>query len=218
MSSLGRFPVLLLLLGACAPATSGQAQATNAQSERDLKRSGLAREALAGQKVAVLPLTHLVRDSTLPEAFRQTPRDEALAWADSVLAEGLVERSGEVEWVFPVELRTAARKAAGMIPEPDRMGHAIMRNPRLRTVPDPLRGNLRTLMGIVGGRYAFLPASVRVSPDTGGTVQVTLEAVLADTRTGQVGWRSSNATGRGATPAAAFQAAIASFLPDLERP
>jgi hypothetical protein len=37
-------------------------------------------------------------------------------------------------------------------------------------------------------------------------------------RTGQVGWRSSNAVGRGATPAAALVAAVASFLPDIERP
>ena len=36
--------------------------------ERELKRSGLAREALAGQRVAVLPLAHIVRDTALTAA------------------------------------------------------------------------------------------------------------------------------------------------------
>jgi hypothetical protein len=104
-----------------------------------------------------------------------------------------------------------------MIPEPDKRGQAVMRSPQLKSVPDPLRGNLRTLMGIVGGRYAFIPASVRFAPDS-GAIQATIEAVLADSRTGQVGWRSSNAIGRGATPAAALIAAVAAFLPNLEQP
>jgi len=212
-----RFSLLLLALAACAPATGGQAQSTNAQVERELKRSGLAREALAGQRVAVLPLTHIVRDTALTDTLVRLPRETVLAWADSLLAESLAERAPEVEWVFPDELEKSARKAAGMIPEPDKMGQSVMRSPQLKSVPDPLRGNLRTLMGIVGGRYAFIPASVRFAPDS-GAIQATIEAVLADTRTGQVGWRTSNATGRGATPAAALTAAVAAFLPDLERP
>jgi len=212
-----RHALLILALAACAPATGGQAQSTNAQMERELKRSGLAREALAGQRVAVLPLTHIVRDSTLTDTLLRLPRATILTWADSLLAESLAERAAEVEWVFPEELRKSARKAAGMIPEPDRMGQAVMRSPQLKSIPDPLRGNLRTLMGLVGGRYAFIPASVRFAPDS-GAIQATIEAVLADSRTGQVGWRSSNAVGRGATPAAALVAAVASFLPDTERP
>jgi hypothetical protein len=211
-----RLSLLLLALAACAPATSGQAQATNAQMDRELKRSGLAREALAGQRVAVLPLAHIVRDTALTDTLVRLPRETVLTWVDSLLAESLVERAPEVEWVFPDELRKSARKAAGMIPEPDKMGQAVMRSP-LKSVPDPLRSNLRTLMGIVGGRFAFIPASVRFAPDS-GAIQATIEAVLADTRTGQVGWRSSNAIGRGATPAAALIAAVAAFLPNLEQP
>jgi hypothetical protein len=212
-----RFSLLLLALAACAPATSGQAQATNAQIEREIKRSGLAREALAGQRVAVLPLTHIVRDVAAGDSLAGQPRAAALAWVDSLLAESLAERAPEIEWVFPDELRRSARRAAGMLPEPDKMGQAVMRSPQLKSVPDPLRGNLRTLMGIVGGRFAFIPASVRFAPDSSG-VAATIEAVLADSRTGQVSWRSSNAVGRAATPTAALEAAVAAFLPDLERP
>jgi hypothetical protein len=194
------------------------AQTTNAEVERELKRSGLAREALAGQRVAMLPLTHLVRDSTLADSGLRRARAVVLTWADSLLAETLAERAAEIDWVFPPELRKSARKAAGMIPEPDKMGQSVMRSPGLKTVPDPLRGNLRTLMGLVGGRYALIPASLWFAPDTAGGVKATLAAVLADSRTGQVGWRASNATGTGATPAAALRAAVASFLPDTERP
>jgi hypothetical protein len=216
--SLHRFASLLFVALGSVPATTLHAQATNAQTERELKRSGLAREALAGQRVAVMPLTHLVRDSALADSGLRRARTVVLTWADSLLAETLAELAAEIDWVFPTELRKTARKAVGMIPEPDRMGPSVMRSPQLKTVPDPLRGNLRTLMGLVGGRYVFIPASVAFAPDTAGKFKATLAAVLADSRTGQVGWRASNAAGVGATPGAALRAAVATFLPDTEKP
>ena len=98
------------------------------------------------------------------------------------------------------------------------VGQAVMRGERLETVPDPLRSNLRTLMALAGGRYAFIPASVEYGRDEEGASRVTLVAVLADTRTGAVAWRSKNAVGTGARPADALKAAVVTFLPDMEKP
>ena len=194
------------------------AQATSQQTSRVLKRTGIATEALAGQVVGVLPLTHMSRDTALRDSLLMGPRANVLRWADSVLGEALLEQNPEINWMLPPELRRASRKAAGMVPEPDRMGQSVMRSPKLDQVPDPLRGYLRTLMGVAGGRFVFIPASIAAGKDSVGAIRLTLMAVLADTRTGKVVWRSSNATGTAATPAEALMAAVKTFLPDADTP
>ncbi|HSR16071.1 MAG TPA: hypothetical protein VLL51_09980 [Gemmatimonadales bacterium] len=194
------------------------AQSTTQQTQRQLKRTGLARESLAGQKVAVMPLTHVVRDTSVAEAALTAPRAAVQLWADSLLAEIFLDTAPEISWVYGAELEKAARKGAGMIPEPARMGQSVMRSDRLRQVPDPLRSNLRTLMALAGGRYVFIPASIRFDRDEEGAVRATVSAVLADTRSGQVAWRSQNAIGAGPDAAAAIRAAVATFLPDDTTP
>lgn len=204
-----------LVLGLAQPAG---AQATTQRTQREVKRSGLVRESLAGQRVAVLPLTHIVRDTSLHDSTLAAPRAAVQLWVDSVLAETLLDVAPEISWVVGDELRRAARKGAGMIPEPDRMGQSVMRSERIEQVPDPLRSNLRTLMALAGGRYAFIPASIRFDRDEEGAVRATLSAVLADTRSGQVSWRSKNAVGAGPAPGDAVRAAILTFLPDESTP
>jgi len=194
------------------------AQATSQQTNRELKRTGLATEALAGQVVGVLPITHISRDTALRDSLIMGPRATVMHWADSVLGESLIGQTPEINWMLPPELRMASRKAAGMVPEPDRMGQSVMRSPRLDQVPDPLRGYLRTLMGIAGGRFVFIPASITAGKDSVGAIRLTLMAVLADTRTGKVVWRASNAFGTGRTPADALLAAVKTFLPDADSP
>lgn len=193
-------------------------QATSQQTDRVLKRTGIATEALAGQVVGVLPLTHMSRDTALRDSLLMGPRANVLRWADSVLGETLLEQNPEINWMLPPELRRASRKAAGMVPEPDRMGQSVMRSPKLDQVPDPLRGYLRTLMGVAGGRFVFIPSSIVAGKDSVGAIRLTLMAVLADTRTGKVVWRSSNATGTAGTPAEALLAAVKTFLPDADTP
>jgi hypothetical protein len=122
-------------------------------------------------------------------------------------------RAPEIQWIAPDELRRMARRAGGLVPEPDKLGQAVMRTWSLSVVPDPLRSNLRKLVSIAGGgRYAFIPASVIFSADTAGVISSDLSVVLADTRTGRVVWRSL-ARGVGATPAAAITQAIDTIFP-----
>ena len=92
------------------------------------------------------------------------------------------------------------------------MGQALLRSPKFKTVPDPLRASLRNLMAVVGGRVALVPASLGFLPDSTRRIRAELSLVAADTRTGKVVWRSL-ALGSGPTPDAALAAALNAVLP-----
>lgn len=170
---------------------------------------------LSGQVVAVLPLTLVAADPALQAdtAYaKYRDRRSAVLRVDSLFGEGLEARGPEVKWVLPPDLRKIARRAAGFVEDPDEMGQAILRAPKLIVVPDPLRSSLRSLMALAGGRFALVPAALGFGSETDGQVRAELSLVLADSRTGKVFWRSL-ALGRGKSPDEALNAAIAAVLP-----
>ena len=167
--------------------------------------------ALSGQKVAVLPLTLAVTDDQLAADTLLGVRAKVLAWSDSLLSEALTGRAPEVTWVGPAELRREARRAAGLADDPDQFAHAILRDPLIRVVPDPLRSQIRTLVALSDARFALAPAIETFARDSGG-VKVQFTLVLIDARTGVAGWRSV-ATATAPTAAQAFRAAMAHLLP-----
>jgi hypothetical protein len=105
-----------------------------------------------------------------------------------------------------------ARRAAGFVPDPDDMGQALLRAPKLTVIPDPLRSSLRTLLAIADGRLALVPAALGFGPEPAGGIRADLSLVVGDARTGKVMWRSL-ALGRGKTPDEALNAALAAVLP-----
>jgi len=181
-------------------------------------QNALLTTSLAGQPVAVLPLTMVLADPRVPGTRGSAARATLAHWADSLLGDALAERAAEVDWILPPALRSAARRAAGMIPSPDQMGQAVMRAPNLKDVPDPLRSYLRQLLGLAGGaRYALIPAAMSMAPvgTSGDSLQVSLSAVLADGRLGRVVWRTL-AVGNGENADEAYRAALNTiFTPDL---
>jgi hypothetical protein len=211
-----RFPsrccIWLLPLVAC----TAHAQNTQTSAPTALPPvKPLATAALAGQTIAVLPLTLVVADPVLEsDSLYSSYRDRrgALLRADSLVGEALLTRGPEVTWVLPPQLRKIARRSAGFVDDPDQMGQAILRSPNLTSVPDPLRSSLRSLVALVGGRMAMVPASVGFGPEPNGQIRADLTLVLADSRSGKVLWRSL-AYGRGASPDQALKAAVAAVLP-----
>jgi hypothetical protein len=171
----------------------------------------IATPALAGSKVAVLPLTLLVPDTALAADTLLGVRAKVLPWADSLINESLTGRAPEVTWVGPPELRSASRRAAGLATDPDHLGHAVLRDPSLKVVPDPLRSQIRTLVALVDARYCLVPAAA-VFLREGDAVKVDLSLVLVDARLGAPVWRSI-ASAAAATPAQALRAAMARVLP-----
>jgi hypothetical protein len=173
----------------------------------------LATAGLAGQGVAVLPLTMVVGDPRVPGTSGAKARAVLLQWGDSLLADALAERAPEVSWVLPPALRRTGQRAAGLLPSPDRMGQSVMRSPNLKELPDPLRSYVRQLLALSdGARYALIPATLYLTPATGDSLTVQLAAVLADGRLGRVVWRTL-AIGSGATADEAYRAALATMFP-----
>ncbi len=168
---------------------------------------------VAGQPVAIIPISMIVVEPTVPTGTMTADRPTLKAWTDSLLVEGALSRAPEVKWVPPSELRRISRRGAGLVPDPDQMGQSIMRSWSLTTVPDPLRSNLRKLLAIAGGaRYALIPASLIFKADSTGALAADLSILLADTRTGKVVWRSI-AKGSGGTPDQVLGKAVATIFP-----
>jgi hypothetical protein len=175
----------------------------------------LATTALAGQTIAILPLTLVVADPALESESIYAcykARRTALLRADSLVGEGFQARSPEVNWVLPPQLRKIARRAVGVVDDPDQMGQAILRAPKMDKVPDPLRSSIRSLVALTGGRMVVVPASLGFGTEPNGQIRADLSLVLADSRSGKVLWRTV-AYGRGASPDQALKAAVAAVLP-----
>jgi hypothetical protein len=212
-----RFSTLLALLLAMAlPACGGsRREPAAAATAGDPPTAVLPTSRLTGQNVAILPMTLVVADPSLQsDSVYASYRDRrvALEQVDSLISEGLRNRAPEVNWVPPRELRKMARRSAGYLADPDQMGQAVLRAPKIEVVPDPLRSSLRSLMAVAGGRIALVPAALGFGPETDGQIRADLSLVLADARSGKVMWRSV-ALGRGKTPNEALNAAIAAVLP-----
>ncbi len=191
---------------------------------------------IAAQPVAVLPLTLIAAEDSLHWEAVLGERRAALAKSDSIIGTLLKARAPEVTWMLPDELRRAARRAPGIAPAPDQMGSAILFHPSKQQpemVPDPLRGELRTLAALVGGgRYALVPAGLayrRATALGGGPRSVgaqhaapllhavataELTIVLVDVRTGRVGFRTV-ARGEGDDPWTALTRAVKTLTPGL---
>jgi len=177
--------------------------------------------ALAGQSVALLPLTLVAAEDSLRWNAALADRRTTLTRADSIVGVLLRARAPEVTWVTPDALRRAARQAPGLATDPDQLGTAIMRVPKLDIVPDPLHSQLRTLAALAGvSEFALIPAALvyyRERPGPGvapGTGRAELTLVVADVRTGRVAWRTV-ARGEGDDPWTALTSAVKALTPGL---
>jgi len=146
---------------------------------------------LAGQRVALTPLTLVGAEDTLHLDSLVANRRATLNKSDSIIGALLTARAPEVTWVGPEELRHTARRAPGVATDPDQLGTAFLRAPSVIDVPDPLRYQLRTLVGLAGGRFAMIPGGLVFRRRPGRTdMTAELSLVMVDTRTGKVGWRT----------------------------
>ena len=170
---------------------------------------------LGGQDVAVLPITLVAFDPAFDadtSFARYHDHRATLTWADSVIGGALTQRAPEVNWVLPPRLRKLARRAAGLVDDPDEMGQAMLRSPKLKEVPEQLQASLRNLTSLINGRIVFVPAALGFGKEADGRVRAELSLVAADARSGRILWRSvPSATGP--TPDAALAETLAAVLP-----
>lgn len=189
-----------------------------AHARADLPAGAVPVTALAGQTIPVLPITFVVADSSLKHdsvyaVYRE--RAAALAAADSILGEALLERGPEVQWVLAPALRKLALRSPGMVKDPDELGQAILRSPRhKKEVPaGTLRAELRRLVAVTDGRVVLVPAALTFGRRAGNpAIHADVTLVLVDARAGTILWRDI-ASGHGPTPRAALDAALHVALP-----
>lgn len=187
---------------------------------------------IAGQRVAVTPLALIGAEEALHLDSVIGNRRSTLDRSDSIVMTLLAARAPEVTWVGPAELRHIARRAAGIAADPDQLGTPFLRASNVIVVPDPLRYQLRTLMGLVGGRYVLVPAGLVFR--AGGqaddrtvnapaavaassrppVITAELSIVMIDTRIGRIGFRTI-ARGEGEDPWTALTHAVKSLTPGL---
>jgi hypothetical protein len=215
----------LLLLAALSCGGKKSDQQPKPQPTAPLPTAGL-----AGQRVALTPITLVAAEEALQWDSLIGNRRTTLDKSDSIIATLLGARAPEVTWVGPAELRHIARRAPGIAADPDQMGTPFLRASNIIDVPDPLRSQLRTLMGLAGGRYVLVPAGLvfrvaspgatpRGSPAVGPSghpvlATAELSVVLIDSRVGKVGWRTI-ARGEGDNPWIALTRAVKSLTPGL---
>jgi hypothetical protein len=203
---------MLIVIG-CGPKKSDQ-------NPTPVPTAPLPTAGLAGQRVALTPLALVAAEDSLHWDAVIADRRVTLNKSDSIIATLLIARAPEVTWVGAAELRQVARRAPSIAADPDQMGTPFLRAQNVIDVPDPLRHQLRTLMGLAGGRYVLVPAGLvfrlpAVGP-TGRPAVPTAELslVLIDTRVGRVGWRTT-ARGEGDDPWTALTRAVKSLTPGL---
>jgi hypothetical protein len=206
--------VWCLVSGACGGKNSNQTPTP--EPTAPLPTAGL-----AGQRVAVTPLALVGAEEALHWDTVLADRRATLDKCDSIINTLLAARSPEVTWVGPAELRHIARRAPGIAADPDQLGTPFLRASNIMTVPDPLRYELRTLMGLAGGRYVLVPAALvfrapPVGPSARPPAAATAElaVVMIDSRLGKVGWRTI-ARGVGDDPWTALTHAMKSLTPGL---
>jgi hypothetical protein len=202
-----RLALVLLALAAASPA--------GAQDSKKFENRVLATPALAGQSVPVLPLAAFSADSALNGdsalvAYRT--RAMAVAGFDSLLATYLDDNAPDVKWVTPAKLRRTYKRAPGLMPDPDRMGAATMRNPELKRAPEPLGSRLRSLAAMTDSREVLIPSGLHFARDSAAGLRAEVNATLVDARLNEVQWRTV-AIGRGRTAEAALRAAFATMVP-----
>jgi len=213
--------LVVALLSAAAPLRAQSPDSTARPAESPESKDKFANRllsvgALGSQKVLVLPFGAVlvgdgaISDSSAMRLWRDPAR--GVARADTLFGQALALRAPEVAWIYPDETRRLTRRAAGLVPDAGRLGQVVLLRSGAKTLPDPLRANLRTLSAMGGGRYALVPGGLSLRPDTAGTTRAVITLVIGDPRTGEVLWRS-HAYGRGMGADAAVMAALAAVLP-----
>ena len=178
-------------------------------------------QALAGQIVAVVPITFIGADSSLKGDSALAlywNRTAGLRHFDSLFGDYLTSVLLETKWVLPPDLRKLNVRSSGYFPDPDLMGQGALRNPAIKKkVPEPLESKLRSISGVTNARVIVIPAGVVFDRDSTGMLLAKVSAVLVDPRLGDIKYRTIT-TGKGVTPDAALRAAFAIMVPPESLP
>lgn len=109
--------------------------------------------------------------------------------ADAELAFALESRRGEVDWIFPPELRSAVESSPSLDVRLEGLPVGMFLRTEVERVGDPLFGVMLRLGAVTGGDVALVPVQLTYRPGAeGGDGAAQLAAAVIDVRTGYVLW------------------------------
>lgn len=173
----------------------------------------------AGQVVLVIPARHLAAGDSLGWSAGVDDPAAVLRQIDAELQFALGERSLGRTWIFPERLAVAARRSAGLAPDPYAVDASALRPPAPRRGPtylrEPLASQLRGLAALTESRYALIPVELRFERTADGRGRALLHVVLADVRLAQALWRGDVASDPAPVFSPAITASLAARVTDL---
>lgn len=208
--ALAGLAALLLGVGAC-----GQGQV----AEEPAPATGFG--VLSGQTVLVLPVQYVrqVPGGWVAGAANAT---EAARAADSEIAFALAEQGGRAIWVTAEQQVEALRRRPGIQgvnPYVLSADEARRGGGKLRSVHDPLYGEIRMVAALFDARYALLPLEFFYQPGEGEAAgRLALRTFLLDTRAGTVLWYGVVTGGDDPPASAAALASLAQAFAGLVSP
>jgi hypothetical protein len=139
---------------------------------------------------------------------------EPVPGLDPEIAYWLAQKAPRVNWIFPPELDRALARTPSMEVRIRALNVAAFQAGEVRTIGDPLFGDLRTLGALVNARFALVPVAAGWVP-AGGSGRVEIRAALIDTLGGRVLWFGVVAGAAGAEGSRGTAASAAEALAGL---
>jgi hypothetical protein len=116
------------------------------------------------------------------------PAAEPVPGLDREIAFWLGEKAPRVHWIFPPEMERALARTPSMEVRIHALAVSSFHRGEVKTIGDPLFGDLRSLGALVNGRFALVPVAAGWVPDSTGAGRVELRTALIDTHGGRVLW------------------------------
>jgi hypothetical protein len=149
---------------------------------------------LGGQTVMVLPVQRIAPAVAMPANADTAATPEilsagGLAELEAELSYWLPEQATRVKWVLPEAVERAVSRSPTLEVRVRDLPVRDFQLARLRTIGDPLYGDLRRVSMVNDARLALLPLGAVWIAEVGGLWRVHLAAALIDTFGGNVLWQ-----------------------------
>ena len=108
---------------------------------------------------------------------------------DEEIADAMRKRGANNNWTFGSDITARADRNGGLAGDPRQLSvQAIRRTPAGDTpLPEPLAGQIRTLVSLTNARYALLPIETHVD-NRNGERKGSLRLLMVDARTARIVW------------------------------
>lgn len=149
---------------------------------------------IGGQTVMVLPVQRVIPTIARPAAADTAVApvalsSDALMELEAELAYWLPEQAPRVKWVLPEAVEYAVSRAPTLEVRVRDLPVRDFQVASIRTIGDPLYGDLRRVSMVNNARLAILPVGAVWIAERGGLWRVHLAAALIDTFGGNVLWQ-----------------------------